>query len=50
MVNDLVVVPGFGAQKLFRGTRPSSRSFRNSLNSIQIFRCDRRHSATSVVL
>jgi hypothetical protein len=37
MVNDLVVVPGFGAQKLFRGTRPSRRSFRNSLTAFKFF-------------
>jgi len=33
MVNDLVVVPGFAARTLFRGTRPSRRSFRNSLTA-----------------
>jgi len=33
MVNDLVVVLGFGAHTLFRGTRPSRRSFRNSLTA-----------------
>ena len=37
MVNDLVVVPGFGAQNLFRGTRPSSRSFRKSITACKLF-------------
>ena len=37
MVNDLVVVLGFAAQTLFRGTRPSRRSFRNSLTACKFF-------------
>ena len=35
MVNDLVVVPGVGAQTLYRGLRPSRRSFRNSLTALR---------------
>jgi hypothetical protein len=37
MVNDLVVVLGFAARTLFRGTRPSRRSFRNSLTAFNFF-------------
>jgi hypothetical protein len=37
MVNDLVVVLGFAAHTLFRGTRPSRRSFRNSLTAFNFF-------------
>jgi hypothetical protein len=33
IVNDLVVVLGFGARTLYRGTRPSCRFFRNSLTA-----------------
>ena len=37
MVNDLVVVPGFEAHTLYRGSRPRRRPFRNSLTALKFF-------------
>jgi hypothetical protein len=36
-MDDLVVVLGFAAHTLFRGTRPSRRSFRNSHTALSFF-------------
>ena len=37
MVNDLVVVLGFEARTLFRGSRPRRRPFRKSNTAIEFF-------------
>jgi hypothetical protein len=37
MVNDLVVVPGFGAHALYRGSRPRRRPFRKSIKAFNFF-------------
>jgi hypothetical protein len=37
MVNDLVVVLGFEARTLFRGSRPRRRSFRKSITAFEFF-------------
>jgi len=36
-MNDLVVVLGFGARMLYRGSRPRRRPFRKSITAVKFF-------------